>query len=73
MTAWSRTLAEAISYALNRWSGLSRFLDDGRVDLDTNPVEQSIRPLALGSKNSLFAGSDGGARRWADRWSRLQS
>jgi len=35
------------------------------VDLDTNPVERSIRPVALGRKNSLFAGSDGGARRWA--------
>ncbi len=50
---------------LNRWSELSRFLDDGRVDLDTNPVERSIRPVALGRKNSLFAGSDGSAKRWA--------
>ena len=58
-------LAEAIRYALNRWSGLSRFLDDGRIDLDTNPVERSIRPVALSKTNSLFAGSDGGARRWA--------
>ena len=58
-------LAEAIRYALNRWPELCRFLDDGRVDLDTNPVERSIRPIALGRKNSLFAGSDGGARRWA--------
>ncbi len=58
-------LAEAIRYALNRWSGLCQFLDDGRVDLDTNPVERSIRPVALGRKNALFAGSDGGARRWA--------
>ncbi len=58
-------LAEAIRYALNRWSGLSQFLDDGRIDLDTNPVERSIRPVALGRKNALFAGSDGGARRWA--------
>jgi transposase len=58
-------LAEAIRYALNRWPELSRFLNDGRVDLDTNPVERSIRPVALGRKNSLFAGSDGGARRWA--------
>ncbi len=58
-------LAEAVRYALNRWSGLSRFLEDGRVDLDANPVERSIRPVALGRKNSLFAGSDGGARCWA--------
>ena len=40
-------LGEAIRYALTRWDGLSRFLDDGRVDLDNNAVERSIRPLAL--------------------------
>ena len=59
------TLAEAIRYALARWDELSRFLDDGRVDLDTNPVERAIRPVALGRKNHLFAGSDGGGIRWA--------
>jgi transposase len=58
-------LAEAIRYALGRWTALDRFLDDGRIDLDTNPVERSIRPVSLGRKNSLFAGSDGGADRWA--------
>lgn len=58
-------LAEAIRYALVRWVGLCRFLDDGRVELDTNPVERAIRPVALGRKNHLFAGSDRGARRWA--------
>lgn len=55
-------LAEAIRYALSRWEGLSRFLDDGRVELDNNTVERSIRPLALTRKNALFAGSDAGAR-----------
>ena len=40
-------------------------LDDGRIELDTNTVERAIRPIALGRKNSLFAGSDGGARHWA--------
>ncbi|MGE3747005.1 MAG: IS66 family transposase, partial [Sphingomonadaceae bacterium] len=59
------TLAEAIRYALGRWKGLSRFLDDGRIELDTNPVERAIRPVALGRKNHLFAGSDGGGHRWA--------
>lgn len=59
------TLAEAIRYALARWKGLSRFIDDGRIELDTNPVERAIRPVALGRKNHLFAGSDGGAERWA--------
>ena len=55
-------LAEAIRYALGRWSALTRFLADGRIDLDTNPVERAIRPIALGRKNSLFAGSEGGAK-----------
>jgi transposase len=59
------TLAEAIRYALSRWEGLTRFLKDGRIELDTNPVERAIRPIALGRKNHLFAGSDGGGRRWA--------
>lgn len=58
-------LAEAIRYALSRWDGLARFLDDGRVDLDTNTVERSIRPLALNRKNALFAGSDEGGDNWA--------
>ena len=49
-----------IRYALSRWDGLSRFLDDGRIDLDSNIVERSIRPLALNRKNALFAGSDEG-------------
>lgn len=58
-------LAEAMRYALTRWDGLTRFLDDGRIELDTNPVERAIRPVALGRKNHLFAGSDGGGERWA--------
>lgn len=58
-------LAEAIRYALKRWDSLCRFLDDGRIELDTNPVERAIRPVALGRKNHLFAGSDGGGERWA--------
>lgn len=59
------TLAEAIRYALSRWHGLTRFLNDGRVELDTNPVERAIRPVTLGRKNHLFAGGDGGGHRWA--------
>ena len=58
-------LAEAIRYALSRWGGLSRFLDDGRVELDSNVVERAIRPLALNRKNALFAGSDAGGQHWA--------
>jgi hypothetical protein len=58
-------LAEAIRYALSRWEGLTRFIDDGRIELDNNTVERSIRPIALNRKNALFAGSDGGAEHWA--------
>ena len=58
-------LAEAIRYALRHWEGLVLFLDDGRIELDNNTVERAIRPIALGRKNVLFAGSDGGARHWA--------
>ncbi len=58
-------LADAIRYALTRWEGLVRFLDDGRVELDSNTVERAIRPLALNRKNALFAGSDDGGDHWA--------
>jgi transposase len=58
-------LAEAIRYALRHWQGLVLFLEDGRLELDTNTVERTMRSVALGRKNSLFAGSDGGARYWA--------
>jgi transposase len=58
-------LAEAIRYTLSRWEGLTRFLDDGRIEIDSNTVERSIRPIALNRKNALFAGSDGGAEHWA--------
>src|SRR5262249_49148228 len=58
-------LAEAIRYALSRWQGLGLFLDDGRIEIDSNVVERTIRPLALTRKNALFAGSDAGAEHWA--------
>jgi transposase len=59
------TIAEAIRYGLSRWDGLARFLDDGRIEIDSNVVERSMRPIALGRKNHLFAGSDGGGVHWA--------
>jgi hypothetical protein len=59
------TIAGAIRYALSRWDGLARFLDDGRIEIDSNVVERAIRPIALGRKNHLFAGSDGGGEHWA--------
>jgi transposase len=58
-------LAQAIRYALNHWSGLILFLDDGRLELDTNTVERAMRPVALGRKNALFAGSNSGGKHWA--------
>jgi hypothetical protein len=57
--------AEAIRYGLNHWDGLTRFLDDGRIEIDTNTVERSIRPIALNRKSALFAGSDEGGANWA--------
>ena len=61
----SSPLAEAIRYGLNHWDGLVRFLDDGRIEIDSNTVERSMRPIALNRKNALFAGSDDGAENWA--------
>ena len=61
----SSPLAAAMRYALRHWSGLILFLDDGRIELDTNVVERGMRPVALARKNALFAGNDGGAVRWA--------
>jgi transposase len=58
-------IAAAFRYALSRWVGLSRFLDDGHIEIDSNVVERAIRPLALNRKNALFAGSDGGGEHWA--------
>jgi transposase len=58
-------LAAAIRYALRHWKGLGLFLNDGRVEIDSNTVERTIRPIKLGAKNHLFAGSDGGAESWA--------
>lgn len=58
-------IAQAIRYGLGRWDGLTHFLDDGRVEIDSNTVERSMRPIALTRKNALFAGSDEGAEKWA--------
>jgi hypothetical protein len=58
-------IAEEIRYGLNHWDGLTRFLDDGRIELDTNCVERGIRPIVLNRKNALFAGHDQGAENWA--------
>jgi transposase len=57
--------AKTINYGLDHWGGLTLFLDDGRIEIDTNTVERSIRPIALSRKNALFAGSDEGGANWA--------
>ena len=57
-------IARAIRYALKHWAGLTVFLDDGRVEIDSNVVERAIRPIALNRKNALFAGSDQGGVHW---------
>ena len=66
-------LAKAMRYTLRHWSGLVVFLDDGRVEMDTNVVERAIRPNTLTRKNALFAGSDGGARHWAIAMTLIQT
>ena len=58
-------LAEAIRYALTRWTALTRYCDDGRLEIDNNAAERALRPVALGRKNYLFAGSDAGGARAA--------
>ncbi|MVF24974.1 transposase, partial [Methylocaldum sp. BRCS4] len=58
-------LAEAIRYALTRWPALTRYRDDGRLEIDNNAAERALRVVALGRKNYLFAGSDAGGQRAA--------
>ena len=59
------SLAKAIRYTLGHWVGLGVFLTDGRVEVNNNTVERTIRPIALGKKNAMFAGSAGGGENWA--------
>ena len=66
-------LAKAMRYALRHWDGLILYLDDGRLEMDTNVVERAIRPVTITRKNSLFAGSDAAARRWAIANTLIQS
>jgi len=58
-------MGKAIGYMLNQWSKLEKYVTDGRLEIDNNLVENAIRPVALGRKNYLFAGSHGGARQAA--------
>ena len=75
LEAWMRTeraglsrhaaVARAMDYMLKRWGSFARFLDDGRICLTNNATERALRPLALGRKSWLFAGSDRGGERTA--------
>jgi len=58
-------LALAIRYALSRWAAMTRYRDDGGIEIDNNAAERSLRAVALGRKNWLFAGSDDGGERAA--------
>jgi len=68
----SRT-ASAIRYALKRRQALSVFLDNGHVEIDNNAAERAMRPIALGRKNWLFAGSHSGGERAASMLSLIES
>lgn len=57
--------AKAIDYSLKRWAALSRYATDGLLPIDNNPVENVIRPIALGRKNWLFTGSEQAGQRAA--------
>jgi transposase len=59
-------LAEAMRYALSRWEALGVYIDDGRVEIDNNIAERAMRPIGIGRKNWLFAGSDKGGERIAN-------
>ncbi len=53
-------LAKAFRYGLSRWASFTLFLEDGRVAIDNNPAERALRPIGVGRRNWLFAGSDTG-------------
>ena len=67
------SMGTAIDYTLNLWSRLIRYLEDGRLEIDNNRVENAIRPVAIGRKNYLFAGSHNGAKRAAILYSLLST
>lgn len=64
-------LAQAIGYVLTRWTALTRYVDDGRIEIDNNGAERALRVAALGRKNFLFCGSDAGGERAAAIYSLL--
>jgi len=63
--------ADAIRYALNQWQALTRFLENGAIEIDNNTAERALRSVAIGRKNYLFLGSDSGGDRAATLYSLL--
>ena len=66
-------LAKACVYARNQWEALCRFIDDGRAPIDNNPAENALRPIAIGRKNWLFAGSESGGQAAAIAYSLIHA
>ena len=66
-------LGTAVTYGLNQWENLVRFLEDGRVELDNNRAERSIKPFVIGRKNWLFANTPKGARASATIYSIIET
>jgi transposase len=65
--------AKAINYALNNEAALLRFLNDGKIEIDNNAAERAMRPIAVGRKNWLFAGSDNGGHTTAGIYSLIET
>ena len=66
-------LAKAIGYSLGRWRSLTRYRDDGRIEIDNNAAERALRGVALGRSNYLFMGSDAGGERAAAIYSLVET
>ena len=66
-------LAKAIGYSLTRWQALTRYCQDGRIEMDNNAAERALRGVALGRGNYLFRGSDAGGERAAAIYSLVQT
>jgi len=62
-------IGKAVSYTINLWSRLKRYIEDGRFEIDNNSIENAIRPLALGRKNYMFSGSHPAAQKAAMMYS----
>jgi hypothetical protein len=58
-------IGQAMQYAINQWDGMTNYFMDGNIEIDNNKIENTIRPIALGRKNYLFAGSHEAAQRAA--------